>query len=299
MLIVVTDVHCPQEADKVTHSLTAVTDAQAELVHALCQHIDANLEMRLTLADLGAHAGLSPHYLQRVFKRVLGITPRQYTAARRLEAFKSQVRRGATVTDALYSAGYSSSSRLYERSNDQLGMTPATYGKGGKGMHIHYTVVQCPLGYLLVAATARGVCAVSLGDTPNDLEAALHADYPAASITRDDEDLGEWVGALLAYLEGQEPHLDLPLDVQATAFQWRVWQVLRAIPLGETRSYSAIARAVGSPKAARAVGHACANNPVALVIPCHRAVREDGTLGGYRWGLARKAALLKQEAEQR
>ncbi len=282
-----------------THSRTAVIDAQAELVHALCQHIDANLEMRLTLADLGAHAGLSPHYLQRVFKRVLGITPRQYTAARRLEVFKSQVRRGATVTDALYSAGYSSSSRLYERSNDQLGMTPATYGKGGKGMHIHYTVVQCPLGYLLAAATARGICAVSLGDTPNDLEAALHADYPAASITRDDEDLGEWVGALLAYLEGQEPHLDLPLDVQATAFQWRVWQVLRAIPLGETRSYNAIARAVGSPKAARAVGHACANNPVALVIPCHRAVREDGTLGGYRWGLARKEALIKQEAEQR
>lgn len=279
----------------VTSTITTATDPQAEMVHQLCQYIDANLESRLTLADLGMRVGLSPYHLQRVFKRVMGITPRQYTEARRLDAFKTQVRGGATVTDALYGAGYGSSSRLYERSNGQLGMTPATYGKGGKGMHIHYTVVDCPLGRLLVAATTRGVCAVSLGDTPEYLEAELRADYPAAEITRDDDSLGEWVAALVAYLEGQEPHLDLPLDVQATAFQWRVWQVLRAIPPGETRSYGEIARIVGSPGAARAVGSACANNPVALVIPCHRAVREDGSLGGYRWGLARKEALLRQE----
>lgn len=272
---------------------------QAELVCQLCRYIDTNLEERLTLADLGARAGLSPYHLQRVFKRVLGITPRQYTQARRLETFKARVRGGATVTDALYNAGYGSSSRLYENSNEQLGMTPATYGKGGKGMHIHYTVVNCPLGCLLVAATRRGVCAVSLGDTPEYLEAELRADYPAADIARADADLGEWVAALVAYLEGQEPHLDLPLDVQATAFQWRVWQALRAIPAGETRSYSAIARSIGSPQAARAVGSACANNPVALIIPCHRAVREDGSLGGYRWGLARKESLLEQEAAQR
>ncbi|GIL08513.1 MAG: hypothetical protein BroJett033_0240 [Chloroflexota bacterium] len=283
-----------------THSTAANgSHPQAELVHQLCRYIDANLEERLTLADLGAHAGLSPYHLQRVFKRVLGITPRQYTQARRLEAFKAHVRGGGTVTAALYNAGYGSSSRLYENANEQLGMTPATYGKGGEGMRIHYTIVSCPLGNLLVAATRRGVCAVSLGDTPAYLEAELRADYPAAEIARDDTDLGEWVAALTAYLEGQEPRLDLPLDVQATAFQWRVWQALRAIPAGETRTYGEIARSIGSPQAARAVGSACANNPVALIIPCHRAVRGDGSLGGYRWGLARKESLLEQEAASR
>lgn len=286
----------PEESSGVTDRQHSSSDAQTELVRQLCLHIDANLDARLTLADLGAHASLSPYHLQRIFKRVMGITPRQYAEARRLEMFKAQVRRGATVTDALYGAGYGSSSRLYESADQKLGMTPATYGKGGRGMEIRYAVVNCPLGWLLVGATARGICAVSLGDTPEYLEGELHADYPAAQITRDDDGLGEWVMALVDYLSGQEPNLDLPLDVQATAFQWRVWQELRAIPVGETRSYSEIARAVGSPKAARAVGSACANNPAALVIPCHRAVREDGGLGGYRWGVARKQALLEQEA---
>lgn len=166
-------------------------------------------------------------------------------------------------------------------------------------MRINYTVVECSLGFLLVAATARGVCAAGLGDTGDDLETGLRADYPTADVARSDNDLSAWAAALTACLEGQTLSLDLPLDVRASAFQQLVWRVLRAIPPGETRSYSAIARAVGHPKAARAVGQACASNPVALVIPCHRAVREDGSLGGYRWGLARKEALLKREAELR
>jgi AraC family transcriptional regulator of adaptative response/methylated-DNA-[protein]-cysteine methyltransferase len=196
----------------------------------------------------------------------------------------------------MYNVGYGSSSRLYERAPAQLGMTPATYRRGGRGMHINYTVVNCPLGRLLVAATERGICAVSLGDSDATLEAVLLSEYPAAEIRRDSRVLDEWVDILLRHLSGQQPHLDLPLDIQATAFQWRVWEELRAIPYGRTRSYSEIARAMGRPTAVRAVARACATNPVALVIPCHRVVREDNAFGGYRWGLERKRALLAQES---
>src|SRR5260370_29035091 len=175
-------------------------------------------------------------------------------------------------------------------------MTPTDYRRGGKGMHINYTIVNCPIGRLLVAATEKGVCAVSLGDSDTSLESILTSEYPTANIQRDDHQLGQWVKALLDYLNGEQPHLDLPIDVQATAFQWRVWEMLRAIPYGSTRSYSAIAQALGNPKTARAVAHACATNPVSLVIPCHRVVREDGTLGGYRWGLERKQRLLAEGA---
>lgn len=269
--------------------------SESELIEQVCRYMDDHLEERLTLESLGKYANLSPYHFQRVFKRVMGITPRQYVEARRLNHLKNGLKQGSSVTQALYDAGYSSSSRLYERAPDQLGMTPAAYRKGGKGMHIHYTVVECPLGYLLVAATERGVCAVSLGDAPEYLESELRADYPAADLSRDDAGLGEWMTALLDHLEGQQPHLELPLDVQATAFQWRVWQELRAIPYGETRSYGEIAAAIGNPKAVRAVGSACASNKVSLVIPCHRAVRENGRLGGYRWGLGRKQRLLDQE----
>jgi AraC family transcriptional regulator of adaptative response/methylated-DNA-[protein]-cysteine methyltransferase len=174
-------------------------------------------------------------------------------------------------------------------------MTPGTYRRGGEGMHIHYTIVDSPLGRLLVGATGRGICAVSLGDSDEGLQAALFGDYPAAEITRDQEGLGEWVSALLAYLNGRRPHLDLPLDVQATAFQCMVWKELQAIPYGATRSYSEIAEAIGRPKAVRAVARACATNRVSLVIPCHRVVRQDGSLGGYRWGLDRKRDLLARE----
>lgn len=270
-------------------------DPQAELVQHVCHYIEANLESSLTLASLSEQVSMSPHYLQRTFKRIMGITPRQYTEARRLVWLKAQLKEGQPVTTSLYETGYGSSSRLYERASAQLGMTPATYRRGGKGMHIGYTIVDCPLGRLLVAATQRGVCAISLGDSDGELEAALLVEYPAAEIHRDEAELNQWVSTLLSHLSGWQLHLNLPLDIQATAFQWQVWQELQAIPYGSTRSYSEIAQSLGHPKATRAVARACATNPVALVIPCHRVVREDASLGGYRWGLKRKQALLAQE----
>jgi AraC family transcriptional regulator of adaptative response/methylated-DNA-[protein]-cysteine methyltransferase len=244
---------------------------------------------------LGQLVGLSPAYLQRTFKQVMGITPRQYADACRLERLKARLREGDQVTEALYEAGYGSSSRLYEQAPDHLGMTPVTYKRGGCGMRIGYTVVASPLGRLLVAATERGICAVSLGDQDVALEDALRREYPNAEIERADSGLNGWVLAILRHLRGEQPCLDLPLDVQATAFQWRVWQELRAIPAGKTLSYGAIAQALGQPTAARAVARACATNPAAIAIPCHRVVREDGDLGGYRWGLERKRSLLAQE----
>jgi AraC family transcriptional regulator of adaptative response/methylated-DNA-[protein]-cysteine methyltransferase len=234
--------------------------------------------------------------MQRTFKRVLGITPRQYAEARRLDAFKARLREGQAVSEALYEAGYGSSSRLYERAPAQMGMTPTAYRQGGAGMQIRYSIVDCALGRLLVAATTRGLCMVSLGDSDSNLEAALWREYPAAAIARDDEALHAWLHELLRHLAGQQPHLDLPLDVQATAFQWQVWQALQAIPYGETRTYSELARQhFDNANAARAVARACATNPVSIVVPCHRVVREDGSLGGYRWGLERKRKLLQQE----
>jgi len=243
--------------------------------------------------------GVSAQHLQRTFKGVMGITPRQYAESRRLSQFKSKVKTGSSVTDAMYDAGYGSSRGLYEKSSARLGMTPATYGRGGRGMSINYTIAKCSLGRLLVAATERGVCSVALGDADADLERALLAEYPNASIDKKDTvispSLNLWLSAVLEYLNGKTPRVDLPLDLQATAFQWRVWEELRAIPLGETRSYQDIAKAIGKPKAVRAVAGACAGNHVALVIPCHRVVREDQSLGGYRWGLERKRTLLERE----
>ena len=268
---------------------------EAQITQQVCEYINAHLSDRLTLDELGAAVGLSPHHFQRVFKRATGITPKQYIEARRTEDLKNRLKAGAAVSTALYDVGYSSSSRLYERSDSHLGMTPATYRKGGKGMDMRYTITECSLGYLLVAATDCGVSVVRLGDAPEVLEAEMRADYPAAQIQADDGQLAVWVEAILDYLNGDEPHLELPLDVRATAFQWRVWQALKAIPYGETRSYSDIAASLGNPKAMRAVAGACAHNEVALVIPCHRVVREDGDLGGYRWGVERKAALLARE----
>lgn len=200
------------------------------------------------------------------------------------------------MTTALYDAGFGSSSRLYERAPAQLGMTPATYRKGGAGMEIHYTIVDSPLGRLLVGATDRGISALYLGETHGRLEDALRKEYPHAEIQRDRNGLEGWVGKILAHLKGKEPHLDLPTDVQATAFQRRVWEELRKIPYGATRTYSEVARAIGRPKAIRAVARACATNPVSVVVPCHRVVREDGNLAGYRWGLERKEKLLAHEA---
>jgi AraC family transcriptional regulator of adaptative response/methylated-DNA-[protein]-cysteine methyltransferase len=269
-------------------------DPGAAVVAAACATIADRLEEPLTLEQLGQAVGMSPHHLQRTFKRLVGVSPREYADALRLEALKGRLRAGDSVSDAIYAAGYGSPSRIYERADAQLGMPPAIYRGGGKGMQIGYTLVDSPLGRLLVAATPRGVCAVSLGDDDDHLEYELRAEYPRAEIMRDDE-IGEAVVAILAYLGGQKPSLDLSLDVRATAFQRQVWQALQAIPYGETRTYMQIAEGLGNPKAVRAVGRACATNPVSLVVPCHRAVGSDGKLHGFRWGLHRKQALLDME----
>jgi AraC family transcriptional regulator of adaptative response/methylated-DNA-[protein]-cysteine methyltransferase len=266
-----------------------------ETIQALCRYIETHLEEQLTLEVLAAQAGLSPFHLQRTFKRLTGITPRQYADACRLGRLKERLRESNNVTTALYEAGYGSSSRLYERSAAQLGMTPGDYRKGAPAATIRYTLAACPLGLLLLAGTDRGVCAVYLGDTDGPLEEALTEEFPKAQMERDDEGLRPWVVPVLEHLDGHRPHLDLPLDVQATAFQWRVWAELRKIPYGSTRTYGEVAGALGQPTAARAVARACATNPVSVIIPCHRVVREDGGLGGYRWGLSRKQALLEQE----
>jgi AraC family transcriptional regulator of adaptative response/methylated-DNA-[protein]-cysteine methyltransferase len=272
-------------------------DPKVHLVRQACRLLEANGEEPLSLTALGRRLSLSPAYLQRTFKHITGITPRQYAEACRLGRLKARLRDRRTVTMALYEAGYGSSSRLYERAAEQLGMTPGTYRRGGRGMCIGYTVADSPLGRLLLAATERGVCAVCLGEEDGPLEAALAQEYPAAEVRRDDAALGPWLGQLLEHLRGRRPHLGLPVDVQATAFQWRVWQELLKIPYGSTRTYSEIARAVGQPTAVRAVARACATNPVAVVIPCHRVVREDGGLAGYRWGVERKQKLLAQEEQ--
>jgi AraC family transcriptional regulator of adaptative response/methylated-DNA-[protein]-cysteine methyltransferase len=275
----------------------AAADPRAALVRVACALIDAHPEIPVRPSTLGARLGTSPHRLLRAFRAFLGISPRQYRDARRLERFKAALRHGrrGRVTPALYEAGYGSPSRLYERAHAQLGMTPATYGRGGRGMEIAYTVVPCPLGRLLVAATPRGICRIALGRRAGALARDLRAEFPAAAIRRDRGALAAWVAAILRYLDGRGRELDLPLDVRATAFQRRVWEALRKIPYGSTRSYSAVARALGQPRATRAVARACAANPAALVIPCHRVVRADGGLGGYRWGIARKRALLAAE----
>ena len=270
---------------------------EAEIGARVCAFIDAHLDERLTLDRLGEAVGLSPAHLQRVFKQVTGVSPRQYVEARRVGQLKANLREGQPIAAALYDAGFSSSSRVYEESGAKLGMTPAAYRKGGAGMHIRYTISECPLGYLLVGATERGLCAVSLGDSPAAVEQWLQTDYPQAELEQADAGLAAVVEQLVRHLAGDLPHLDLPLDVQATAFQLRVWETLRQIPYGETRSYAQVAQALGEPTAARAVARACASNRVALVIPCHRVVRGDGDLSGYRWGVKRKAVLLATERQ--
>ncbi len=270
-------------------------DPSVEMVLRVCNLIESREGEAVSLEELGGALGVSPHHLQRTFKKVTGITPRQYAAADRLRRFKATIKSGRGVTEALYESGYGSSSRLYESASRQLGMTPASYLRGGKGMSIDYTIVGCPLGQLLVAATERGVCSVQFGASEEELEAALADEYPAASLRREGARLDGFVRALLRHLDGRESSLELPLDVRATAFQSRVWEELRRIPYGETRSYAEVANSLGQPTATRAVARACATNPVALVTPCHRVVRGDGSLSGYRWGVERKGALLARE----
>lgn len=270
-------------------------NAQLEKIRAACRYIENNLESTLSLEQIAASAALSPFHFQRLFKRTLGISPRQYQEAQRTAKFKRALHTQETITDAIYEAGYSSSSRAYENSNARLGMTPTAFRRHGEGVRISYTIVGSPLGKLLIATTPRGVCAVRFGGSERALAAELQREFSAAEIVRDDQDLSA-VAAQVTELvaEGSQPGL-IPLDIQGTAFQHRVWSALCEIPRGETRSYADIARKIGNPNAVRAVANACASNPVAVVVPCHRVVQKNGSLAGYRWGVERKAALLRAE----
>jgi len=270
---------------------------QLDLVRQACALIEARDGERLTLAQLADELDASPWHLQRLFRKVTGLSPRDYADARRSRKFRDQLKRGDSIAGATYEAGYGSSSRVYERAGETLGMTPASYAKGGKGARIAYSIVGSPLGRLLVAATDKGVCFVSLGEDDTGLAQTLAREFPAAEeLRRDDILIAPAIEALVAHLTGETPHVALPLDVRATAFQRRVWQELTTIPAGEIRTYAEIAQAIGLPRGQRAVARACATNPVAIVVPCHRVLREDGKLGGYRWGMERKRSLLEREA---
>ena len=272
-----------------------VEDPNLRLVEQMCRYLIEREDRAPTLDELSQQFHMSPYHLQRTFKRIIGVTPRQYAAAQRADRLKAHLKERKTVTEAIYEAGYQSSSSAYGQSSGQLGMTPAAYQRGGQGTAVTYTITSCPLGYLLVAATPKGICAVRLGDSEAELTTTLAGEFSSATIQRSDETLLPWVSTLQDYLHGGHPQMDLPLDIRATAFQHRVWTALQQIPYGITRSYSQVAEAIGQPTAARAVARACAANPVAIVIPCHRVIRGTGHLGGYRWGLERKQALLTSE----
>ena len=278
-------------------AVAIAVDPWVEKIRRACVYL-TNVDGHPALATLAARLGGSPYHLQRNFKRLDGVTPREYAEALRLRKVKGRLRQPGDITGAMLDAGYGSSSRFYERAVPKLGMAPSVYRRGGAGMTIGYTIVDsanASLGRLLVAATTRGVCAVAMGSSDAELTRGLTREYPAAAIAADAGALARWTKAILAHLSGREPRLDLPLDVQATAFQWQVWQALAAIPYGETRTYAGVAAAIGKPRAVRAVARACATNPVALAIPCHRVVPAAGGEGGYRWGVGRKKSLLKSE----
>lgn len=277
------------------HPKEALRDPAMELVEQVCLDIDLHPDGDVSLRAIADRIGSSPHHLQRTFKAMLGVSPKEYIAARRIERFKSSVREGNGVAAAIYDAGYGSSSRLYERAHAELGMTPGAYRDGGPGIAISYTTIETELGSLLVARTANGICAVRLGSTPEELIDLLMAEFPLAVAVDGDPALADAVGKITAHFAGSLAKLDLPLDVRATAFQRRVWEALQSIPSGETRTYAQVAQSIGQPTAFRAVATACASNPVAIVVPCHRVVRTDGGLGGYRWGIERKAEILDRE----
>lgn len=275
----------------------AALEAPLERVRALIERADE----APSLASLADAAKLSPSHLQRAFRRRYGMSPSEYHRARRFGQFKSALRKGAAVADAVYDAGFGSGSRVYEHTNRLLGMTPASYRAGGAGASIRYTTTSTPLGQLLVAATAKGICAVTLGANDEELEQRLASEFPHADRERVDNGREEWLDAVIARIASELGWSDReapdmpPLDVAATAFQWRVWEALTRIPSGATMSYGELAAELGKPGAARAIGQACGSNRLALLVPCHRIVREDGSLGGWRWGVERKRALLAQE----
>jgi AraC family transcriptional regulator, regulatory protein of adaptative response / methylated-DNA-[protein]-cysteine methyltransferase len=268
---------------------------QADRVKSICRYIEQNLDEPVTLTHLSKVFGQSPFHLQRSFKSVLGITPKAYADSCRMNRLKQNLRAGHSVTRSMYDAGYGSSSRLYERTASQLGMTPDKYRRGAISAPIRYTFAESPLGRMMVAATDKGICAIQFANSEDELEQGLKHEFPFALRKRDDRELRGWTDTLLRRLQGKRLNTALPLDIQATAFQRRVWEYLQSIPYGSTRSYSQVAQDIGEPKATRAVARACATNPVALAIPCHRVVRENGDMGGYRWGVERKQALLHLE----
>jgi AraC family transcriptional regulator, regulatory protein of adaptative response / methylated-DNA-[protein]-cysteine methyltransferase len=270
-------------------------DSATALVQQAAAMITASNEESVRLDSLARELHSSAAKLRRAFHRVTGLSPKDFQQAVRLEQFKKLLREGASVTDALYACGFGSPSRLYEKTNAHLGMTPAAYRKGGTGMHIGYAVANSSLGKVLVGATERGVSAVYLGDRESSLVEALRKEYPKAEISRANGASEAWLKEILQRIEGSAPSVELPLDVKATAFQRRVWQELQKIPRGTTRTYTQVAQSLGKPEAVRAVARACATNPVSIVVPCHRVVRMDGNLAGYRWGLSRKEKLLERE----
>lgn len=269
-----------------------------EAVRRASAYLASHADQQVTLGQLARVAAMSPHHLQRRFKAMVGLSPREFQAAVRAGKLRASLRDGRDVTTAIYEAGYGSPSRVYEAAPTGKGMTPSRYRRGGAGLVVGYSTVSGPLGHVLVAATADGVCAVKLGDSESALVRDLRREYPAADIRANLQPRTDWVKAIVQHLRGTQPSLDLPIDVQATAFQWKVWRALQRIPYGETRAYSEVATAIGQPKAARAVARACATNPVCLVVPCHRVVPATSGTGGYRWGAQRKARLLAAESKR-
>ncbi|MFN8061268.1 MAG: bifunctional DNA-binding transcriptional regulator/O6-methylguanine-DNA methyltransferase Ada [Vicinamibacterales bacterium] len=256
--------------------------------------LDASVDERLTLRDLGAKVGVSPFHLQREFLARFGVSPSAYQRARRTDHFKRALERGDTVTTATYDAGFGSSRAAYEHGTRTLGMTPSAFRRGGEGESIGFVTAACRYGRVLVAATARGLCAVQLGDDDASLEGGLRTQYPAARVARVPRSALPYLADVLDTIEGNA-RAAVPMDVHGSAFQWKVWRALQAIPAGETRSYGEVARSIGRPTASRAVARACASNRLALLVPCHRAVRADGGIGGYRWGVTRKRRILARE----
>jgi AraC family transcriptional regulator of adaptative response/methylated-DNA-[protein]-cysteine methyltransferase len=294
----------PEEAEKAGYRAclrcrpkASGRDPQTETVRQICRYIEQHLDEPMTLEHLGEEFGQSPFHLQRTFKKALGITPKAYADSCRMGLLKRKLQAGRSVTHALYDAGYSSSSRLYERTASQLGMTPDKYRRGAVAATIHYTCTESPLGRMLVAATEKGICAIQFGDTDDELVEGLKREFPFAVRKRDDESMRSWTNAVLNQIAGHKPNRSLPLDIQATAFQKRVWTHLQSLPFGSTQSYGQVAKAIGQPSAARAVARACATNRIAIAIPCHRVVREDGEMAGYRWGVERKRTLLQLEQQ--
>lgn len=266
-----------------------------EAVQRASAYLATHADQTVTLGHLARVAAMSPHHLQRRFKAIVGLSPREFQAAVRAGRLRTSLRDGRDVTTAIYEAGYGSPSRVYEAAPTGKGMSLSRYRRGGAGMQIGYSTIASPVGQVLVAATENGVCAVKIGASDAGLAADLRREYPAADVRANQKPRAEWIAAIAQHLRGGDASLDLPIDVRATAFQWKVWRALQRIPYGETRAYAEVARSIGKPKAVRAVARACATNPVALVVPCHRVVPGAGGTGGYRWGKARKAALLGRE----